>query len=373
MLLPLQRELQEAVQQMGISQGLQRYRLVAIWEEVVGEHLARQSEPMAIRDEQLLVRTTSAMWSQELLFRQPEILRRIRAVLQNEQVKQLRCRVGKITKRAWLAQRFQSDVDWEAIPLGPASLARVERIVASVSEPSLQDSARKALLQWERRRALAYQQGFRPCQLCGAMQEGSLCFGCEREQYRERAGQLIRQIGRQPWLTLRELQGSFPELTQVEYFQARRRLRSIFERNYWNSRDVLAAGAPFTPMLRQLMLDLCMLTTGVDVENLQERHILKCFGKIWGKAFIEDKAPDLSKEPKARPKRKPDLEPPQGPPSPREGGGGGWGNEGPSSPREGGGGGWGNEGPSSPRGGPRPKLMYRRTRKTGDGASGNAP
>ena len=304
MLLSIGGDISEAVRQLGIAQGLQRYRLVAIWEEVVGEHLARQSEPSGVRGEQLLINTTSSMWSQELLFRQPEIMRRVREILGHDQVKQLRCRIGKISKRPWLAQSNRPNMDWDSIELNPASLERVERIVEPILEPQLRASARKAILQWERRRIWAFQQGMRPCMLCGSMQESRFCFACEKEQSREREAEIMRQLGRQPWMTLRELQGAVGDLTQAQYFKSRQRLRSIFERNYWLARESLLAGTPFPGGLRQLMLDLCMLTTGIDFEHVQDRHVFRTFGRIWGKAFLINQVPDLSQLPRQRLKKK---------------------------------------------------------------------
>lgn len=318
MLSPLGGDLSFAIQQLGISQGLAQYRLVAIWEEVVGQHLALQSEPISLKDNLLMIKTSSAMWSQELMFRQREILRRVAELLGGDHVKKMRCRVGKVGKRSWLSQRFRDELDWQSVVLTPAAVARVERIVEGLDDENLQESARRALLQWEKRRAWERSQGMRPCELCGSMQEARLCFSCERENERERLSKLMRLIGRQPWMTMRELQGQMSEVTQAEYYQARRRLRSIYERNYWNARDTLPVGVPFPPGLRQLMIDLCMLTTGVEIENLLDRHILKTYGKIWGRAFLANQVPDLSDLPRPRVKKKvEDSEPEVRPVRPR--------------------------------------------------------
>ena len=111
MLSSLGGDLSFAVQQLGIGQQIAQYRLVAVWEEVVGQHLARQSEPISLKDNLLLIKTSSSMWSQELMFRQPEILRRVSELLQGDHVKKMRCRVGKVGKRTWLSQRYKEEME----------------------------------------------------------------------------------------------------------------------------------------------------------------------------------------------------------------------------------------------------------------------
>ena len=67
------------------------------WPQVVGEQMARASEAQRVQaGGTLLVNTRSSVWSQELSFHKPAILRRYKERLGKEWVKDLRFSVGPV-------------------------------------------------------------------------------------------------------------------------------------------------------------------------------------------------------------------------------------------------------------------------------------
>ena len=52
--------------------------LYSKWPHIAGEEAARHSRPVALRGQTLWLYVSHAIWAQELLFRQRELLRRIR-------------------------------------------------------------------------------------------------------------------------------------------------------------------------------------------------------------------------------------------------------------------------------------------------------
>lgn len=293
-MLRLDQALPDALRQLGVQDRIQRYQLQVCWAQIVGEHLARQSEPLYIQNGTLFLRTTNPMWSQEILLRQVDILKRAadyEQKLGGQKIKKLRCKVGALKRLPQPNSHDDDSVDWSDIQLSEAAVQRVERIVEGFSDPKLQQSARRALLQLERRRIWSFRQGMQPCLLCSNMQEQNICYLCHREKIKKRQLGILRLLSRRPWLRYKDLQAKVPNIKTEEFLQAHRQLKSIWERNYWIARDGLEGGKPFPSGLRQMMLDLAMMTTGADYSQIQDRHLIRTFGKLWGPAFRADLVP----------------------------------------------------------------------------------
>ncbi len=71
--------LQALVQSLGIEQQVERYRIFDLWNEVVGEQVAKVAQPERIVNGVLIVAVNNAPWRTELTFRKKEILEKIHA------------------------------------------------------------------------------------------------------------------------------------------------------------------------------------------------------------------------------------------------------------------------------------------------------
>lgn len=69
--------LQALVQSLGIEQQVERYRIFDIWNDVVGQQVAKVAQPERIISGVLIVAVSNAPWRTELTFRKKEILEKI--------------------------------------------------------------------------------------------------------------------------------------------------------------------------------------------------------------------------------------------------------------------------------------------------------
>jgi predicted nucleic acid-binding Zn ribbon protein len=60
-----------------LGEGVQRYRFVQFWPEIIGEELAKVTYPECLRRGTLVIRVTSSIWAQELSFQKATILERL--------------------------------------------------------------------------------------------------------------------------------------------------------------------------------------------------------------------------------------------------------------------------------------------------------
>lgn len=77
---------------------LQQYGLFAIWNEVVGERIAKHAQPARMMDTTLVVRVDHSGWMQELQMLKPDLLKKIHGRMAPELIRDIRLEVGVLEK-----------------------------------------------------------------------------------------------------------------------------------------------------------------------------------------------------------------------------------------------------------------------------------
>ncbi|MCP4723884.1 MAG: DUF721 domain-containing protein [bacterium] len=74
---------------IGIEEGLEQQDALLIWEEVVGEKIAKISKPESVKHGRLYVKILNSMWRQEVHYYKHEIIIRINEKLKREAIKDI--------------------------------------------------------------------------------------------------------------------------------------------------------------------------------------------------------------------------------------------------------------------------------------------
>ena len=69
-------------------------RVQAVWAQTAGPAIAEAAHPTAERNGILTVTCEAAVWAQELDLMAPELIPRLNAALDDEAIRELRCRTG---------------------------------------------------------------------------------------------------------------------------------------------------------------------------------------------------------------------------------------------------------------------------------------
>jgi predicted nucleic acid-binding Zn ribbon protein len=126
--------LSQFLQQSGLAGKLHTYEAFLVWDEVVGPQIAAHAKPARIRDGVLEVRVDQAVWMQQLQLMKPKILTRLNERLGNQAIKDIFWRRGKI--EPVLAAPTEPDRR-RPPPLPAEETARIEAVVAPLSDPEL--------------------------------------------------------------------------------------------------------------------------------------------------------------------------------------------------------------------------------------------
>jgi len=73
----------------GIEKPVRQNEVFFIWQDIVGEVIAKHATPEKIAYNKLFVQVDSPVWRNELNFRKEEILKRINSQLKNAQIKEI--------------------------------------------------------------------------------------------------------------------------------------------------------------------------------------------------------------------------------------------------------------------------------------------
>ncbi|MFA6457115.1 MAG: DUF721 domain-containing protein [Bacteroidota bacterium] len=69
--------LKQLVQSLGIEKQVEQYKIFDVWNEVVGQQVAKVAQPERMQNGVLYVSVNNAPWRTELTFRKKEILDKI--------------------------------------------------------------------------------------------------------------------------------------------------------------------------------------------------------------------------------------------------------------------------------------------------------
>lgn len=290
MLKPAWKDLMPAVDELGAGNQVSRYQLQASWAEFVGPQLAQHSQPQKMQGRSLLVLTRGSIWSQEIMLLQGTLVPAIRKRFPRLPIEAIRCRVGTLRGDSGPAPE-RATPDLTQIELPATVTHRLEQLAAEIADPGLRESFLRAVIQQEKRKTWLRQGGAIECLNCGQLQDFRLCRGCLQEDRRQRREALFKILGRRPWSTYEEAASQIRPLSQGDFHQARRHLLSNLFRDFWEQRALLKEGEPLPSGLRHVLLDICMLSTATPWDQLQDRHVLYSLGKIWGRAYLDDRAP----------------------------------------------------------------------------------
>ena len=82
--------LDELVESLGIKKKLREQEIFTLWEEAVGERIAKVAMPTRILKGTLLISVSNGAWRNELNMRKQEIVKRLNEILAEEIVKDIK-------------------------------------------------------------------------------------------------------------------------------------------------------------------------------------------------------------------------------------------------------------------------------------------
>ena len=87
--------LPRVLRDLGLGSSARVLRIAECWSQAVGPEIARHSQPLALRGEELEVEVESSVWSQQLQLQLPALLAGLQSALGDEAPARLRLRIAR--------------------------------------------------------------------------------------------------------------------------------------------------------------------------------------------------------------------------------------------------------------------------------------
>ena len=74
----------------GLTQSVNQNTAIVLWDEVVGEKISKNTEPISVEHGTLTVSVSNPTWRQELVFKQQDIINQLNKKLGKNTIKEVR-------------------------------------------------------------------------------------------------------------------------------------------------------------------------------------------------------------------------------------------------------------------------------------------
>ncbi len=140
---PIRSILEQTLKGLDLEGPLKGYSIFRAWEEIVGESIAAQTRPRAIRNEILFIDVSHPTWVQQLQFLKPVLLQKINDFLGEPRFNDIRFRLGKIPQRDSSSSKAGA---WRDEALQEGRVKRLEELLQSIDDEEVRKGLREVLL-----------------------------------------------------------------------------------------------------------------------------------------------------------------------------------------------------------------------------------
>jgi hypothetical protein len=140
---PIHSILEQTLKGLELDIPLKTYSIWGAWKEIVGEAIALQTQPRAIRNRILFIDVSHSTWMQQLQFLKPTLLGKINGFLGESLIEDIRFKVGKIPQAVTpLTERREKGEE----RLDRQTIDRIEQLVDNITDAGMKKGFRELLI-----------------------------------------------------------------------------------------------------------------------------------------------------------------------------------------------------------------------------------
>ncbi|MBM4305757.1 MAG: DUF721 domain-containing protein [Deltaproteobacteria bacterium] len=139
---PIHSILEQTLKGLKLDVPLKTYSIWTAWKEIVGEAIALQTQPRAIRNHILFIDVSHSTWMQQLQFLKPKLLEKINAFLGEPHIQDVRFKLGKISQPP---PTFSKTQDWRSEELDRKTLKQIESYLQKIEDEEVRKGLRDVL------------------------------------------------------------------------------------------------------------------------------------------------------------------------------------------------------------------------------------
>jgi predicted nucleic acid-binding Zn ribbon protein len=141
--IPIRSILEETIKGLEIELPLKTHSIFGAWRNIVGEAVALQTRPRAIRNRILFIDVSHSTWMQQLQFFKPTLLEKINAFLGESLIDDIRFKLGKISPPLPTPSEAPS---WREETLDVKTTKQIEALLQSIPDGEIRKSLHHVLI-----------------------------------------------------------------------------------------------------------------------------------------------------------------------------------------------------------------------------------
>jgi len=139
---PFRSVLEGILKSLEIETPLRAYSILGVWKDLMGEPIALQTRPRAIRNRILFVDVSHPTWIQQLQFLKPQLIEKVNAFMGERFIEDIRFKLGKTDQTP---PPSKSDA-WKEEEVDKETLTRMETFLQRVEDGEIKGNLRNVLI-----------------------------------------------------------------------------------------------------------------------------------------------------------------------------------------------------------------------------------
>ncbi len=135
--------LEDTLKSLGVKTTMKGYSLWGAWKEIVGDSIASNAQPSAIRNRILFIEVSHPTWIQQLQFLKPTLLEKINHFLKEPFIHDIRFRLGKISSPASPSLKTSP---WREEEIDGGTMNRIETLLKKIEDGEMRKTLEDVLV-----------------------------------------------------------------------------------------------------------------------------------------------------------------------------------------------------------------------------------
>lgn len=215
-----------ALKNLGVKRQLAIHTVILHWRDIVGQEIAVQSQPTAVKNGVLFVAVKTPVWGHHLSMLKEPLLQKVHDFLGQKLAADIKFYAGNFVH---FANSIEDEPNFRkqlaAVTLSSEQCMEVKKIVHAVTDGALRYRLQRLLLKDQKRRTLLRKAGWHQCLVCSSLclTTEKYCTSCALDYARRRREQIRRLLTDAPWIGYAETNACMA-CSRDEYHRAKQEL-----------------------------------------------------------------------------------------------------------------------------------------------------
>lgn len=279
----IKKMIDHTLKKMGLKTRALEYKVMEIWEEVVGDTITKHASVHEMHRGVLFVHVDHPIWIQHLSFAAMDIKNKLNKAVGAKVVKEIRFKAGNRCNK----QNTYQDVDNKEPLIAHLSWEEIENIktmVQEIDDPEIRNTTASFIRQGKKLNLCKQKIGWKACLQCGVLidPKEQRCFHCNlqaTQTLRRKTRNLLWEL---PWLSYHQISAYISGLDQETYTNVRREMiQDLWEQFRKAAKNIKTVTLPKTHIHTYVML-----RTGLSPEEVTNEIIWQTLGDNMAKKLL---------------------------------------------------------------------------------------